>query len=60
MPHPSSRSPLLTLPILILLSGCGDAEPECDTIETRQAVLQAISDDHNNQLVAFAERDSSM
>ena len=60
MPYPSDQSPLWTLPILILLSGCGGVEPECDTIETRQAVLQAVSDDHNNPLVAFAERDSSM
>jgi hypothetical protein len=60
MPHPCNQSALLALPILFLLSGCGGAEPECDTIETRQAVLQAVSDDHNNPLVAFAERDSSM
>ena len=60
MPYPCDRSALWTLPILLLLTGCGDAEPECDTIETRQAVLQAVSDDHNNPLVAFAERDSTM
>jgi hypothetical protein len=60
MPYPSDRSAFWTLPFVILLSGCGGAEPECDTIETRQAVLQAVSDDHNNPLVAFAERDSSM
>ena len=60
MQHPCDQSALLALPFLILLSGCGAAEPECDTIETRKAVLQAVSDDHNNPLVAFAERDSSM
>jgi hypothetical protein len=60
MPYPCDRSALWTLPILLLLTGCGGAEPECDTIETRQAVLQAVSDDHNNPLVAFAERDSTM
>jgi hypothetical protein len=60
MPYPCDRSALWTLAILLLLTGCGDAEPECDTIETRQAVLQAVSDDHNNPLVAFAERDSTM
>jgi hypothetical protein len=60
MPYPCDRSALWTLPFLILLSGCGGAEPECDTIETRRAVLQSVSDDHNNPLVAFAERDSTM
>jgi hypothetical protein len=60
MPPPRNPFPLWTLPILLLLTACGGAEPECDTIETRQAVLQAVSDDHNNPLVAFAERDSSM
>jgi hypothetical protein len=52
MPYPSDRSALYALPVLILLTACGGAEPECDTIETRQAVLQAVSDDHNNPLVA--------
>jgi hypothetical protein len=60
MPRPRNRSALWTLPFLTLLSGCGGAESECDTIETRKAVLQAVSDDHNNPLVAFAERDSSL
>lgn len=60
MPYLPSRSTPLTLPILMLLTACGGAEPECDTIETRQAVLQAVSDDHNNPLVAFAQRDSTL
>ena len=51
---------LWPFPILLLLTACGSSEPECDTIETRQAVLQSVADDHNNPLVAFAERDSSM
>jgi hypothetical protein len=38
-----------SFPFLILLSGC-DAKPECDSFETRKAVLQAVSDDHNNAL----------
>lgn len=59
-PYCCDRSALLAVPVLILLTGCGGPEPECDTIETRQAVLQSVSDDHNNPLVAFAERDSSM
>jgi hypothetical protein len=38
---------------LIFLSGCS-AKPECDSFETRKAVLQTVSDDHNNPLVKYA------
>lgn len=44
---------LCNLPFLIFLSGCG-ARPECDTIETRNAVLQIVSNDHNNPLARYA------
>lgn len=44
-----------TLPFLIFLSGC-DAKPECDSLETRNAVLQTVSDDHNNALVEYAAK----
>ena len=46
-------------PFLILLGGCG-AEPECDSFETRNAVLQIVSDDHNNALVQYAAKNSSV
>ena len=46
-------------PFLILLSGCG-AAPECDSFETRNAVLQIVSDDHNNALVQYAAKNSSV
>jgi len=46
-------------PFLILLSGC-EAKPECDSFETRNAVLQAISDDHNNALGKYAAKNSTM
>ena len=42
-------------PFLILLSGC-EAKPECDFSETRNAVLQTVSDDHNNALVEYAAK----
>jgi hypothetical protein len=41
------------------LGGCS-AKPECDSSETRLAVLQAVSDDHRNPLVNFAAKNSSM
>jgi hypothetical protein len=43
---------------LIFLSGCR-AKPECDSFETRNAVLQTVSDDHNNALVKFAAKNSA-
>jgi hypothetical protein len=44
---------LLSFPFLIFLGSCG-ARPECDSIETRNAVLQIVSDDHNNPLAKYA------
>ena len=44
---------LCSLPVLIFLSGCG-ARPECDSIETRNEVLQIVSNDHNNPLARYA------
>ena len=39
--------------LLLVLGGCG-AGPECDSTETRNAVLQAVSSDHNNALARYA------
>jgi hypothetical protein len=44
--------------VLILLSGC-DAKPDCDSSETRNAVLHAVSDDHNNALGKYAAKNST-
>jgi len=43
---------------LLLLGGC-DSKVECDSIQTREAVLQFISNDSNNPLVDYAERNST-
>ena len=48
-----------SLPFLIFLSGC-DAKPECDSVATRNAVLQTVSDDHNNALVEYAAKNSTI
>jgi hypothetical protein len=48
-----------SFPFLILLTGC-DAKPECDSFETRNAVLKTVSDDHNNALIKYAVRNSTM
>jgi hypothetical protein len=47
-----------SFPFLVFLSGC-EAKPECDTFETRNAVLQTVSDDHNNPLVEYAAKNSN-
>src|SRR5580658_116900 len=58
---PPSKRPIFfwSFPILIILSGC-EAKPECDSTETRNAVLQTVSDDHNNALVQFAAKNSTV
>jgi hypothetical protein len=43
---------------LFFLIGC-DAKPECDSFETRNAVLKTISDDHQNALAEFAAKRSN-
>jgi hypothetical protein len=50
---------LWSFPFLICLGGC-DTKPECDSFETRNAVLKTVSDDHNNALVRFAAKHSNM
>ncbi len=50
---------LSNLPFLIFLSGCGASKPECDSIETRNAVLQIVSSDHNNPLARYAAENSN-
>lgn len=53
----SRKRPLAfwSVPFLIFLGGC-DSKPECDSFETRNAVLQSVSDDHNNPLVEYAAK----
>jgi hypothetical protein len=40
--------------VLAVLTGCGAGKPECDSAETRNAVLQIVSNDHNNPLARYA------
>jgi hypothetical protein len=48
-----------SFPFLIFLGGC-DAKPECDSFETRNAVLKTISDDHQNALAEYAAKRSNV
>jgi hypothetical protein len=59
MPHFRKQSIVFwSFPFLLFLSGCG-ARPECDSFETRNAVLQIVSDDHNNALGKYAAQNST-
>ena len=43
-----------------MLSGCGGAEPECDSLDTRNLVVKIVSGDSNNALVNYAAKNSSV
>ncbi|MGY3610935.1 MULTISPECIES: hypothetical protein [unclassified Bradyrhizobium] len=59
MPYLYDRSLVVwSFPFLIFLSGCSD-KLECDSIETRKAVLQMVADDHRNPLVNYAAENST-
>jgi hypothetical protein len=45
--------------VLLLLNGCGGAEPECDSLGARTSVVKIISDDSNNALVNYAVKNSN-
>jgi hypothetical protein len=57
--HQRWRSVLGCLPVLLLLSGCGGATPECDSLDARNTVLKIVSDDSNNAVVNYAVKNSS-
>jgi len=60
MPYFRSRPvAFCSFAFLIVLGGC-DARPQCDSFETRNAVLKTVSDDHNNALVKYAAKNSTM
>ena len=45
---------------LILLSGCGKAEPEvCGSLEIRNSIVESIANDPNNALVNYAAKNSN-
>jgi hypothetical protein len=60
MPYLRQRPTFLWIsPLLILLGGC-EAKPECDSSDTRLALLQTVSDDHGNALAEFAAKNPNM
>ncbi len=45
-------------PVLLLLSGCGDVGPDCESADVRNSVVRIVSDDRNNPLLNFAVENS--
>ena len=61
MKHFRERQTFLwCLAALLLLNDCGGAEPECDSLDTRNSVVKIVSGDSNNALVDYAARNSSV
>jgi hypothetical protein len=46
--------------VLLLLSGCGGAELECDSLSTRNSIIKIVSDDNNNPLLNYAITNSNL
>lgn len=47
-------SVLWCFPVLLLLSGCGEAGPDCGAADVRNSVIKSVADDRNNPLLDFA------
>jgi hypothetical protein len=58
MPRSRSFARYVGFPFLIVMSSCSD-KLECDSIETRKAVLQIVADDHRNPLINYAAKNSN-
>jgi hypothetical protein len=50
---------LWCLPVLALLTGCGDPGPACDSAEVRGSVVRLVADNRDNALLKFAIENSS-
>jgi hypothetical protein len=46
------------LPLLLLLTGCDGAAPECDSLDARSTVIKIVSAERNNALVNYAVKNS--
>lgn len=51
---------LCSFPVVLFLCGCGGPEIACDSPETRNAVLNTVSNDHGNALANFAAKNSNV
>jgi hypothetical protein len=51
-------SALWCFPVLLLLSGCGEAGPECGSPDVRNSVVRSVADNRNNPLINFVVENS--
>jgi hypothetical protein len=51
-------SVLSCFPVLLLLSGCGEAGPDCGSSNARNSVVRMVADNRNNPLLNFAVQNS--
>jgi hypothetical protein len=59
MPYFRKSLVFWSFPVLIFLGGCGP-KVECDSSETRNAVLKIVSDNHDNALATYAAKNSNV
>lgn len=58
MPHLNPLLVLCCFPLLVISGSC-NAQPACDSLETREAVLQFVLGDRDNQLKNYAAGQST-
>lgn len=56
--HLRARRFIWIVPVLPLLSGCGGAEPDCNSADARASVLKTVSGDNHNALADYAVKHS--
>lgn len=59
MPYFCSRSLVVLSVSFLVVPGACIAAPECNSIETRKAVLDFVSGDGSNPLVTYAAKNST-
>jgi hypothetical protein len=47
------------IPALLLLGGCNDTRPVCDSIDTRDAVTKVVAGNSNNALAIYVAKHSA-
>jgi hypothetical protein len=52
-------SVLWCFPVLLLVSGCGEAGPECGSADARNVVVRTVADNRNNPLLNFAAKSAA-
>ena len=59
MKYPQQRQAALACaPVLLLLTGCGAAEPDCNAQEVRDSVTKTVSNNSDNALIDYAIKTS--